>query len=147
MRRLGVPRRLVSAVEGEGLFNDATALVAYRVAVAAVVAGGFSLAEAGLRFVLGAAGGVAIGLVVGWVVAELRQRTTDTQVSVTISLLTGYAAFVPADAVGASAVLAASRPASTWASEPRGSSRSALASRAPSSGTSSTSSSTPSSSC
>jgi len=107
MRRLGVPRRLVSAVEGEGLCNDATALVAYRVAVAAVVAGSFSVAEAGLRFVLGAAGGVAIGLVVGWVVAELRQRTTDTQVSVTISLLTGYAAFVPADAVGASGVLAA----------------------------------------
>jgi monovalent cation/hydrogen antiporter len=107
MRRLGVPRRLVSAVEGEGLCNDATALVAYRVAVAAVVAGSFSLAQAGLRFVLGAAGGVAIGLVVGWVVAELRQRTTDTQISVTISLLTGYAAFVPADAVGASGVLAA----------------------------------------
>jgi monovalent cation/hydrogen antiporter len=107
MRRLGVPRRLVSAVEGEGLFNDATALVAYRVAVAAVVAGTFSLAEAGLRFVLGAAGGVAIGLVVGWLVAELRKRTTDTQISVTISLLTGYAAFVPADAVGASGVLAA----------------------------------------
>jgi NhaP-type Na+/H+ or K+/H+ antiporter len=104
MRRLGVPRRLVSAVEGEGLFNDATALVAYRVAVAAVVAGTFSLAEAGLRFVLGAAGGVAIGLVVGWLVAELRKRTTDTQISVTISLFTGYAAFVPADAVGASGV-------------------------------------------
>jgi Sodium/hydrogen exchanger family len=107
MRRLGVPRRLVSAAEGEGLFNDATALVAYRVAVAAVVAGTFSLAEAGLRFVLGAAGGVAIGLVVGWLVAEIRQRTTDTQLSVTISLLTGYAAFVPADVVGASGVLAA----------------------------------------
>jgi len=147
MRRLGVPRRLVSAVEGEGLFNDATALVAYRVAVAAVVAGSFSVAEAGLRFVLGAAGGVAIGLVVGWVVAELRQRTPDTQVSVTISLLTGYAAFVPADAVGASGVWPRSRPASTWGSERRGSCRSALASRAPSSGTSSTSSSTRSCSC
>ena len=107
MRRLGVPPRLVSAVEGEGLFNDATALVAYRMAVVAVVAGSFSLAEAGLRFVLGAAGGVAIGLVVGWLVAEIRKRTTDTQISVTISLLTGYAAFVPADAVGASGVLAA----------------------------------------
>src|SRR5919106_5640417 len=107
MRRLGVPRRLVSAVEGEGLFNDATALVAYRVAVAAVVAGSFSVAQAGLRFVLGAAGGVAIGITVGWIVAELRQHTTDTQISVTMSLLTGYAAFVPADAVGASGVLAA----------------------------------------
>jgi Na+/H+ antiporter len=107
MRRLDAPRRLVSNIEGEGLFNDATALVAYRVAVAAVVTGSFSLADAGLRFVLGATGGVAIGLAVGWVVAEIRKRTADAQVNVTISLLTGYAAFVPADAVGASGVLAA----------------------------------------
>jgi CPA1 family monovalent cation:H+ antiporter len=106
MRRLDVPRRMVSTIEGEGLFNDATALVAYRVGVAAVVAGSFSLAEAGLEFVLGAAGGVAIGLAVGWIVAQIRRRTTDAQVSITISLLTGYAAFVPADAIGASAVLA-----------------------------------------
>jgi Na+/H+ antiporter len=106
MRRLDAPRRLVSAVEGEGLFNDATALVAYRVAVAAVVAGSFSVADAGLKFVGGAAGGVAVGLAVGWVVAEIRRRTTDAQVSVTISLLTGYAAFVPADAIGASGILA-----------------------------------------
>src|SRR3954447_19956434 len=57
MRRLSVPRRLVSAAEGEGLFNDATALVASRVAVAAVVHGSFSMAGAGTRFVAGAAGG------------------------------------------------------------------------------------------
>jgi NhaP-type Na+/H+ or K+/H+ antiporter len=147
MRRLDVPRRLVSAVEGEGLCNDATALVAYRVAVAAVVAGSFSLAEAGLRFVLGAAGGVAIGLVVGWVVAELRQRTTDAQVSVTISLLT---AMQPSSRRTPSAPPGSwprSRPVSIWGSERRGSCRSAHASRAPSSGTSSTSSSTRSCSC
>jgi monovalent cation/hydrogen antiporter len=107
MRRLEVPRRLVSIVEGEGLFNDATALVAYRVAIAAVVAGSFSLAGAGLRFVLAAAGGVAIGLAVGWIVAEIRKRTEDPQINITISLLTGYAAFIPADAIGASGVLAA----------------------------------------
>jgi CPA1 family monovalent cation:H+ antiporter len=106
MRRLGVPRRLVSAVEGEGLFNDATALVAYRVAVTAVVAGSFSLAGAGARFVLGAAGGVAIGLAVGWLVAQIRRRARDARESVTLSLLTGYAAFIPAEAVGASAVVA-----------------------------------------
>jgi Na+/H+ antiporter len=106
MRHLDAPRRLVSGIEGEGLFNDATALVAYRVAVAAVVAGSFSLPEAGLEFVLGAAGGVAVGLVVGAIAAEIRKRITDTQVNVTISLLTGYAAFVPADAIGASGVLA-----------------------------------------
>src|SRR5436189_4466579 len=93
MRRLDVPRRLVSAIEGEGLFNDATALVAYRVAVAAVVAGSFSLADAGLRFVWGAAGGIAIGLAVGWLAAQARRRIPDAQISVTISLLTGYAAF------------------------------------------------------
>ncbi|MET0453284.1 MAG: Na+/H+ antiporter [Mycobacterium sp.] len=106
MRRLDAPRRLVSAVEGEGLFNDGTALVAYRVALAATVAGGFSLAEAGLRFLLGAIGGVAIGLAVGWLSAWVRKRISDVQISVTISLLTGYAAFLPAEAVGASAVLA-----------------------------------------
>ena len=107
MRRLDVPRRQVSIVEGEGLFNDATALVAFRVAVAAVVGGSFSLANAGMDFVLAAAGGVAIGLVIGWVVAEIRKRTEDAQVSITISLLTGYAAFIPANAIGASGVLAA----------------------------------------
>jgi len=107
MRRLGVPRRLVSAVEGEGLFNDATALVAYRVAVAAVVAGSFSLADAGLRFVAGGLGGVAIGLIVGWLIAEVRKRIRDTQLNITVSLLSGYAAFIPADALGASGVLAA----------------------------------------
>ena len=86
MRRLNAPRRLVSNIEGEGLFNDATALVAYRVAVAAVVAGSFSLAEASLEMVLGIIGGVAIGLVVGYVVGEIRKRTTDTQMSVTPKL-------------------------------------------------------------
>jgi monovalent cation/hydrogen antiporter len=107
MRRLGVPRRIVSTVEGEGLFNDATALVAYRVAVAAVVGGSFSLGHASLEFLLNAAGGIAIGLAVGWVVAEIRARIEDIQVSITISLLSGYAAFVPADAIGVSGVLAA----------------------------------------
>ena len=107
MRRLGAPRRIVSAVEGEGLFNDATALVAYRVAIAAVVAGSFSLAHTGLTFVLDAAGGLAIGIAIGWLAAAIRKRTADAQLNVTISLLTGYAAYVPADAIGASGVIAA----------------------------------------
>jgi len=74
LRRLGVPRRLVTVLEGESLVNDATALVAYRLAVAAVVAGSFSLWQAGLRFVAGAVGGVAIGLAVGWLIAEALRR-------------------------------------------------------------------------
>jgi len=107
MRSLDVPRRIVSSVEGEGLFNDATALVAYRVAIAAVVAGSFSLGHATLSLLGSAAGGIAIGLIVGWIVAEVRKRTPDAQISVTISLVSGYAAFVPANALGASGVLAA----------------------------------------
>jgi CPA1 family monovalent cation:H+ antiporter len=107
MRGLDVPRRIVSLVEGEGLFNDATALVAYRVAVGAVVAGSFSLGHATLLLVVDAAGGIAIGLAVGWIIAEVRKRTPDPQISVTISLVSGYAAFVPANALGLSGVLAA----------------------------------------
>jgi Na+/H+ antiporter len=107
MRGRDVPRLLVSAVEGEGLFNDATALVAYRVAVGAVVAGSFSLGHATLALIADAAGGIAIGLAVGWIIAEVRKRTPDPQISVTISLVSGYAAFVPANALGASGVLAA----------------------------------------
>src|SRR4029450_13801215 len=73
-RRLGVPRRLVTVLEGESLVTDATALVAYRLAVAAVVAGSFTLWEAGLRFVVGAVGGVTIGLAGGVVLSQARAR-------------------------------------------------------------------------
>jgi Na+/H+ antiporter len=107
MRRLELPRRLVSSVEAEGLFNDATALVAYKVAVAAAVGGAFSLTSAAGKFVLGSLGGVVIGLAVGWVIAQIRARTEDARTSITISLLSGYAAFIPADVIGASGVLAA----------------------------------------
>ena len=107
MRRLGAPRRLVNVIEGESLVNDATALVAYRVAVAAAVGGSFSALDAGLEFVGAAAGGIAIGLAVGYVVAEIRRRLDDTPTEITISLLTAYAAFIPADELGLSGVLAA----------------------------------------
>ncbi len=70
--RLGVPRRVVTVVEGESLINDATAITAYRVALAAITAGTFSLGDAGGEFVKGAVGGVAIGLAVGWVIAQIR---------------------------------------------------------------------------
>ena len=64
-RRLGVPRRAVAIIEGESLVNDGTALVLYKFAVAAVVTGSFSLAEAAGSFVWSVLGGVAVGLVVG----------------------------------------------------------------------------------
>jgi monovalent cation/hydrogen antiporter len=107
MRNVGAPRRIVNLVEGESLVNDATALVAYRVAVAAAVGGSFSAVDAGLEFLLAAVGGVAVGLAVAFVIAEIRRRITDPVTEITISLLTAYAAFIPADELGLSGVLAA----------------------------------------
>jgi monovalent cation/hydrogen antiporter len=106
-RRLGVPRRIVTLLEGEALVNDATALVAYRIAVGAVIGGSFVAWEAGLRFMASAAGGVAIGLVVGWLVAEVRRRLEDPPIEIFLSLVTGYVAYLPAEWVGVSGVLAA----------------------------------------
>jgi Na+/H+ antiporter len=106
-RRLGVPRRLVTVIEGESLVNDATALVLYRVAVAAVLTGSFSLWETGGRLIVNAAAGVAIGLAVGMVVRQVRRRMHDAPSEIAISLLTGYLAYLPAEALGVSAVLAA----------------------------------------
>jgi CPA1 family monovalent cation:H+ antiporter len=107
MQRLGVPRRIVSVVEGESLVNDGTALVAYRFAVVAVVSGTFSLLEAGLLFVLNVAGGIAVGLAVAWIVRQVRRRLDFPPAEVTISLLTGYFAYIPAELIGVSAVIAA----------------------------------------
>ena len=107
MRRLGAPRRIATVLEGEGLVNDATALVLYRAAVGAAVGGAFSVADAGLRIVVAPVGGVLIGLAVGWIIAWVRKRIEDTPTEITISVFTGYAAFLPAEALGVSGVLAA----------------------------------------
>ncbi|HEX8133856.1 MAG TPA: Na+/H+ antiporter [Actinomycetes bacterium] len=107
LRRLGAPRRLVTVLEGESLVNDASALVAYRIAVAATVGGSFVLWQAGLRFVGGVAGGVAIGLVVGWLAAQVRRRLDDPPAEIVVSVVTGYAAYLPADWLNLSGVLAA----------------------------------------
>ncbi len=107
LQRVGAPKRLVTILEGESLLNDATALVAYRLALAAAISGSFSLAEAGLRFVAVAAGGVLVGLAVGIAVTWLRRRVIDTPISITVGLLTPYVAYLPAEQLGASGVLAA----------------------------------------
>jgi monovalent cation/hydrogen antiporter len=106
MHRLGVPSRAITIVEGESLVNDGTALVLYRVAVTAVVAGTFSIWDASWRLVWSVVGGVAIGLVVGFLVAAVRRRVDNPPVEVTIALITGYLAFIPANAAQASGVLA-----------------------------------------
>jgi monovalent cation/hydrogen antiporter len=106
-RRLGVPRKLVMIVEGESLLNDGSGLVLYRVAVAAVLTGSFSALDTGGLFVISAAGGIGVGLAVGWIVRQVRRRLHNPPAEITISLLTGYAAFISAELAGVSAVLAA----------------------------------------
>ena len=106
-RRLGVGRRVVAIVEGESLINDGTALVAYKFAVAAVITGAFSLAEASLEFVWNVVGGIAIGLIVAYGIRQVRKRINHPPTEIAIALLSGYLGFLPASALGVSGVLAA----------------------------------------
>jgi Na+/H+ antiporter len=97
--RLGVPGRVGTIIEGESLVNDGTGLVAYRIAVAAVVTGAFSIWEAGLDFLLVGGGGLLVGLVLGWVVLPLWARVRDPSIFIALSLLTAYAVYVLAEEV------------------------------------------------
>src|SRR5437016_7740349 len=106
LRRLPLPRRIVTILEGESMINDAAAIVAYRMAVAVAVTGAFSLMGAAGRFVIVGMGGVLVGLAVGWLLAAVRRRIHDPEVENTISLLSGYAAYLPAEHFGVSGVLA-----------------------------------------
>ena len=106
-RRLGVPRNLLAGIEGESLVNDGTALVAYRTAVAAAVGGSFDLLDATGDFVVNAVGGIAIGLVAGWIAVRVFRRVIDdTTLAITISLVCAYAAYLPAEELHVSGVLA-----------------------------------------
>ncbi len=105
-RRLGLPRRLMVVLEGEGLANDATALILYRFAVAAVATGVFSPEKAGGTFAAIVVGEVIWGIAVGWLSLRVRQWARETRVEITLSLMTPYLAFwVPAH-LGGSGVLA-----------------------------------------
>src|SRR5207245_8574033 len=97
----------IGVIEGESLVNDGTALVAYRFGVIAVVTGSFSLANATGRFFVNVAGGIAIGLAIGYLIRRLRRILDNPPVEITIALLSGYFAYLPAQAIHVSGVLAA----------------------------------------
>ncbi|MEU3524437.1 Na+/H+ antiporter [Streptomyces sp. NPDC038707] len=104
--QLGLPRRLVSILEGEGLFNDVTAIVLYHVAIAAAVSGTFSAWQAGLDLVLSAVVAVAVGLVLGWGANKLMGLLGDPTLQIGMTLLVPYAAYVLAERLHGSGVLA-----------------------------------------
>lgn len=106
-RRLGMPRVITALIEGEALFNDATALVIFRTGVAVVAGSSFALLTSGAELVVALIGGIAIGLVVGWVAAQLLARLDEPTVEVIISFVVPFAAYLPADVLGVSGVLAA----------------------------------------
>ncbi|HEX6555300.1 MAG TPA: Na+/H+ antiporter [Ktedonobacteraceae bacterium] len=93
-QRLGIPQRIVTIVEGESLVNDATGLVAYRFAVAAVVTGVFSLGEASLQFVVVSLGGIAFGLVAGWSLSYVHRWLDNPPLEITVTLVTPYAVYL-----------------------------------------------------
>lgn len=104
-QRLGLPRRVVIILEGESLVNDATALVAYRLALVAALSGTFSIERAAVSFVVVSVGGVAIGLVAGWAITYVLGRLEDPPVEVLLSLLAPFGAWLLAEALGVSGVL------------------------------------------
>jgi CPA1 family monovalent cation:H+ antiporter len=106
-RQVQLPRPIITILEGESLANDATGLVVYRIAVAAMATGSFSMWDGVARFVLLASGGVAIGLVIGVVSVQLQRLVDDPPIAFALQLLTGYAAYLSAERVGFSGVFAA----------------------------------------
>ena len=105
-RRLEIPRRILVVLEGEGLANDATALVLYRFAVVAVSVGAFSLGEAAATFGAIVAGEILWGIGVGWLMLHLRRWVRDPRIEITLSIITPFLAYWPPEHLGGSGVLA-----------------------------------------
>lgn len=104
---LGIPKRVTTILEGESLVNDATGLIAYRYAVAAVVTGSFSVWNASLQFILVAAGGIVLGLLVGWIFKWIHKITPNNATNdTTLTFLTPFIAYLSAEALHLSGVLA-----------------------------------------
>ncbi len=107
LSRMKVPRRIVVVLEGESLVNDATGLVAYQVALAVAMGSGFSAWDASRQLVIVGLGGLALGLVLGWLVARFHQFIDHAEVETAITLMTPYVGYIAAEHLGVSGVLAA----------------------------------------
>jgi Na+/H+ antiporter len=106
-RRLSMPRTALVILEGESLMNDATAIVAYQIALAAAVSGTFSLPRAGAELLFTGIGGIAVGVALGWCVGQVRLRMRRSPVvENTVSLLSPFIAYIPASELGCSGVMA-----------------------------------------
>jgi CPA1 family monovalent cation:H+ antiporter len=106
VRRLGIPRRILVVLEGEGLANDATALILYRFAVIAITTGTFSLPVASGDFLAIIIGEALFGVAVGWLSLRTRHYARDPQVEITLSLITPYLAYWVPEHLGGSGVIA-----------------------------------------
>lgn len=105
-RRLRLPHRLVTILEGEGMFNDATALVLYKLALVAAVTGGVTAADTALTFVLALAVGIGVGLALGWVATWLLARIHEAYTETSITVVVPFIAYVGAEHLEGSGVLA-----------------------------------------
>ncbi|MGD9787685.1 MAG: Na+/H+ antiporter [Sulfuricellaceae bacterium] len=106
LSRLNIPRRIVTVLEGESLVNDASGLVLYKFAIAAVLTGTFSLADASLQFVGVSAGGLAIGILLAFVFIAIHRRLKDPFIEVLTTLTIPYVTYIAAESVHVSGVLA-----------------------------------------
>jgi len=104
--RLKVPGRIVTILEGESLVNDATALVAYRLAVIGVTTGSFSWIQGGEQFLVIGLGGILTGLAIGWLAEQFHRHVDDAPIEITVSLLTAFVAYLAAEHLQVSGVLA-----------------------------------------
>lgn len=104
-RRVGLPRRVVSLLEGESLVNDATALVLLRTAIVAI-GGSVTVVQVASDFVFAVGGGVVVGLIAAWILLQIRKRVQNVAINTSMSLAAPFVAFLPAEAIHASGVLA-----------------------------------------
>src|SRR5881394_4423719 len=105
-QNLRVPRKIIVILEGESLVNDATSFISFRFAVAAVMTGSFSFAQASLQFLLVATGGICVGFAIGWLATQVQRRLDDPSVQTMFSLLTPYIAYFAGERLHVSGILA-----------------------------------------